>query len=71
MPGTVQVANYDTGGQGTAYNVTSANGTANSYRSDGVNLEDTADTQDTSAEPAAPTTWAGPHQDSGLNTPSK
>ena len=49
MPGTVQVANYDTGGQGVAYNVTSANGTANSYRSDGVDLEDTADTQDTSA----------------------
>jgi beta-glucosidase len=49
VPGTVQVANYDTGGQGVAYNVTSANGTANSYRSDGVDLEDTADTQDTSA----------------------
>src|SRR5580658_8166058 len=49
VPGTVQVANYDTGGQGVAYNVTSVNGTANSYRSDGVDLEDTADTQDTSA----------------------
>ena len=48
MPGTVQVANYDTGGQGVAYNVTSANGSANSYRSDGVDLETTADTQDTS-----------------------
>ena len=29
MPGTVQVANYDTGGQGVAYNVTSTNGSAN------------------------------------------
>ena len=49
VPGTVQAANYDTGGQGVAYNVTAANGTANSYRSDGVDLEATADTQDTSA----------------------
>ena len=49
VPGTVQAANYDTGGQGAAYNVTATNGTANSYRSDGVDLEDTADTQDTSA----------------------
>jgi beta-glucosidase-like glycosyl hydrolase len=49
VPGTVQVANYDTGGQGVAYNVTSANGTANGYRSDGIDLEATADTQDTSA----------------------
>src|ERR1700746_3498435 len=36
VPGTVQAANYDTGGQGVAYNVTSANGSANSYRSDGA-----------------------------------
>jgi beta-glucosidase-like glycosyl hydrolase len=49
VPGTVQVANYDTGGQGVAYNVTSTNGSANSYRSDGIDLESTADTQDTSA----------------------
>jgi beta-glucosidase len=49
VPGTVYAANYDTGGQGVAYNVTSANGSANGYRSDGVDLEDTADTQDTSA----------------------
>ncbi len=47
MPGTVQAANYDTGGQGVAYNVTAANGTANSYRPDGVDLEATADTSDT------------------------
>ncbi len=44
VPGTVQAANYDTGGQGVAYNVTSVNGTANSYRSDGVDLEATTDT---------------------------
>ncbi len=44
VPGTVQAENYDTGGQGVAYNVTSTNGSANSYRSDGVDLEATTDT---------------------------
>ncbi|MGD0938781.1 MAG: carbohydrate-binding protein [Terracidiphilus sp.] len=44
IPGTVQAENYDTGGQGVAYNVTSTNGSANSYRSDGVDLEATTDT---------------------------
>jgi hypothetical protein len=44
IPGTVQAANYDTGGQGVAYNVTSVNGSANSYRSDGVDLEACTDT---------------------------
>jgi hypothetical protein len=44
VPGTVQAVNYDTGGQGIAYNVTSVNGSANSYRSDGVDLETTSDT---------------------------
>ena len=44
IPGTVQAENYDTGGQGVAYNVTSTNGTGNSYRSDGVDLEATTDT---------------------------
>jgi hypothetical protein len=44
VPGTVQAANYDTGGQGVAYNVTSVNGTADSYRSDGVDLENCTDT---------------------------
>jgi chitinase len=44
IPGTVQAANYDTGGPGVAYNVTSTNGTANSYRSDGVDLEACTDT---------------------------
>src|SRR5580698_7680483 len=48
VPGTVYAENYDTGGQGVAYNVTSVNGSANSYRSDGVDLEATSDTQDTS-----------------------
>jgi beta-glucosidase len=53
VPGTAQAANYDTGGQGVAYNVTAANGTANSYRSDGVDLEATADTSDTGPAGAA------------------
>ena len=44
MPGTVQAANYDTGGQGMGYNVTSVNGSANSYRPDGVDLESCSDT---------------------------
>jgi Beta-1,3-glucanase/Carbohydrate binding module (family 6) len=44
VPGTVQAENYDTGGQGVAYNVTSVNGSANSYRTDGVDLEATTDT---------------------------
>jgi len=44
VPGVVQAENYDTGGQGVAYNATSANGTANSYRSDGIDLETTSDT---------------------------
>ena len=44
IPGTVQAENYDTGGQGVAYNVTSINGSDNGYRSDGVDLETTTDT---------------------------
>jgi hypothetical protein len=39
VPGSVQAVNYDTGGQGVAYDVTSVNGTADSYRSDGVDIE--------------------------------
>jgi endoglucanase len=39
VPGTVMAENYDTGGQGVAYNVTSTNGTANTYRTGGVDLE--------------------------------
>ncbi|MBB6145093.1 uncharacterized protein involved in high-affinity Fe2+ transport [Silvibacterium bohemicum] len=44
VPGTVDASNYDTGGQGIAYIVTSVNGTADSYRSDGVDLEVASDT---------------------------
>jgi hypothetical protein len=44
IPGVVQAENYDTGGQGVGYSVTSVNGTANGYRADGVNLETTSDT---------------------------
>src|SRR5580693_5899018 len=63
VPGTVQAANYDTGGQGVAYNVTAANGTANSYRSDGVDLEATADTSDTGpAGGAYDIGWTNPGQ---------
>ncbi|MFD0631934.1 carbohydrate-binding protein [Catenulispora yoronensis] len=44
VPGTVQAENYDTGGEGVGYHVTSVNGSGNSYRSDGVDLEATSDT---------------------------
>ncbi|MER6226987.1 discoidin domain-containing protein [Streptomyces sp900105755] len=44
VPGTVQAENYDTGGQGVAYNVTSVNGNANGYRADGVDLDNASDT---------------------------
>ena len=39
IPGTVMNENYDTGGQGVGYSVTSTNGTNNGYRSQGVDLE--------------------------------
>jgi beta-glucanase (GH16 family) len=39
IPGTVLAENYDTGGQGVGYDVAAVNGTANTYRSDGVDLE--------------------------------
>ncbi|MFF1817786.1 carbohydrate-binding protein [Kribbella sp. NPDC058245] len=44
VPGVVQAENYNTGGQGVAYNVSSINGNANNYRADGVDLEATSDT---------------------------
>jgi uncharacterized protein involved in high-affinity Fe2+ transport len=44
IPGTVQAENYDTGGQGVGYSVSSINGSGDSYRSDGVDLETTSDT---------------------------
>jgi len=62
VPGTVYAANYDTGGQGVAYNVTAANGSANSYRSDGVDLEATADTQDNTGAGAYDIGWTTPGQ---------
>ncbi len=43
IPGSIQASNYDTGGQASGYNVLSSNGTANSYRPDGVDLEVTSD----------------------------
>jgi beta-glucosidase-like glycosyl hydrolase len=45
-----------------AYNVTSTNGSANSYRSDGVDLEDTADTQDNTGAGAYDMGWTTPGQ---------
>ena len=63
LPGLVQAANYDTGGQGVAYNVTATNGTANSYRADSVDLETTADTSGTSS--------AGGAYDMGWTTPGQ
>ena len=71
VPGTVQAANYDTGGQGVAYNVTSANGSANSYRSDGIDLEATADTQDTSRAGGAVRHRLDRRRASGSSTPSR
>jgi len=44
IPGTVKAENYDTGGQGAGYSVTAVDGTNNSYRSDGVDLETTTAT---------------------------
>ncbi len=44
IPGTVQAENYDLGGQGVGYSVSSVNGTGNNYRSDGVDLEATSNT---------------------------
>ncbi|MFE2431290.1 RICIN domain-containing protein [Streptomyces sp. NPDC059373] len=43
LPGTVQAENYDTGGQGVGYSVSSVNN-SQAYRSDGVNLMTTTDT---------------------------
>lgn len=43
LPGTLQAANYNSGGAALAYNLLSVNGTANGYRADGVDLEQTAD----------------------------
>jgi hypothetical protein len=44
IPGTVLAENYDTGGQGLGYSISSVNGNANGYRCDGVNLEQTSAT---------------------------
>src|SRR6185312_6226143 len=62
VPGTLPAANYDTGGQGVAYNVTAANGTANSYRTDGVDLEASSDTQNNTGGGAYNLGWTGSGQ---------
>ncbi|WP_431288393.1 carbohydrate-binding protein [Roseateles chitinivorans] len=43
LPGTLQAANYDNGGATLGYSVLTINGTGNSDRPDGVDLEQTAD----------------------------
>ncbi len=63
VPGPIQAANYDTGGQGVAYNTAPGNGSANSYRADGIDLESTADTLGTSP--------AGGAYDMGWTTPGQ
>ncbi len=69
VPGAVQAANYDTGGFGVAFRVvppnplgTGINGTGNSYRSDGVNLEAASDTQDTGGGGAYDLGWTSSGQ---------
>jgi Alpha-L-arabinofuranosidase B, catalytic/Carbohydrate binding module (family 6) len=69
VPGTVQAANYDTGGFDVAFRVvppnplgTGINGTGDGYRSDGVNLEATSDTQGTSGGGAYDLGWTGSGQ---------
>jgi hypothetical protein len=44
VPGTVQAANYDAGGQGVAYNVAATHGTGGTYRRGGVDLQSCSDT---------------------------
>jgi hypothetical protein len=62
VPGTVYAANYDTGGQGVGYNVTAVNGTANSYRSDGVDLEDVSDSVNNTGAGLYDLGWTGSGQ---------
>jgi beta-glucosidase len=62
VPGTVQAANYDTGGQGVAFNAIAGNGSANGYRTDGIDLEASADTQDTTGGGVDDLGWTTPGQ---------
>ena len=64
VPGTVQAENYDTGGQGMAYNVTSRQRLAPTATAP------TGWTWRPPPTPAAATTWAGPRPGSGSSTPS-
>ena len=43
IPGTIQAANYDNGGEGVAYHDTTSGNTGGAYRSDDVDLEPSAD----------------------------
>ena len=69
VPGTVQAANYDTGGQGVAYNVTSVNGTRRPTGPTGSTSRPPP-TPRTPPRPAAHTTWAGRRPGNGPSTPS-
>jgi hypothetical protein len=43
IPGTVEAENYDTGGPNAGYSVGAVNGSANSYRLDGIDIENCSD----------------------------
>src|ERR1700722_17450635 len=62
VPGTEYAANYDTGGQGVAYNVTSTNGAGNGHPPDGVAPEATADTTSNTGAGADDMGWTTPSQ---------
>ena len=44
LPGTIQAENYDRGGEGVAYHDTTSGNSGSVYRTDGVDLQDAADT---------------------------
>jgi hypothetical protein len=44
LPGTIQVENYDRGGEGAAYHDTTSGNSGGVYRTDGVDLQDAVDT---------------------------
>ncbi|MDN5217315.1 DUF5010 C-terminal domain-containing protein [Fulvivirgaceae bacterium BMA12] len=47
LPGVVEAENYDNGGQGVAYNDTDAANNGGQYRTDGVDIQTTGDTEGT------------------------
>ena len=71
VPGTVQAANYDTGGQGVAYNVTVGQRHAPTATAPTGSTWRPPPTRRTPARPAALTTSAGRTPGSGSSTPSR